>query len=33
MADSYICRACDAGWVEPDDPKPITWARPHWRVD
>src|SRR5262245_3058485 len=20
MADSYICRDCDAGWIEPDDP-------------
>lgn len=32
MADSYICRACDAGWIEPDDPEPITWVRPFWRL-
>jgi hypothetical protein len=32
MADSFVCRACDAGWIEPDDPRPITWVRPYWRV-
>ena len=32
MADTYICRACDAGWIEPDDPAPITWVRPYWLV-
>ena len=30
MADSYVCRACDAGWIEPDDPTPISWVRPYW---
>jgi hypothetical protein len=30
MADSYICRECHAGWIEPDDPEPITWVRPYW---
>ncbi len=30
LADSYFCRDCDAGWVEPDDPEPITWVRPYW---
>jgi hypothetical protein len=32
MADSFICRECDAGWIEPDDPQPINWVRPYWRV-
>lgn len=32
MADSFVCRTCDAGWVEPDDPQPITWVRPYWRL-
>jgi hypothetical protein len=32
MADSFVCRACDAGWIEPDDPEAITWVRPYWRV-
>ena len=32
MADSFVCRACHAGWIEPDDPGPITWVRPYWRV-
>jgi hypothetical protein len=32
MADSYICRDCQAGWIEPDEPEPITWVRPYWRV-
>lgn len=32
MADSFICRACDAGWIEPDGPETITWVRPYWRV-
>jgi hypothetical protein len=32
MADSFVCRACDAGWIEPDEPQPITWVRPYWRV-
>jgi hypothetical protein len=31
MADSFICRACWAGWIEPDDPAVITWVRPYWR--
>lgn len=30
MADSFICRDCNAGWVEPDDPQPVTWVRPYW---
>jgi len=30
MADSFICRQCHAGWIEPDDPAPITWVRPYW---
>ena len=30
MADSFVCSKCDAGWIEPDDPKPITWVRPYW---
>jgi hypothetical protein len=32
MADSFICRECWAGWIEPDDPAPITWVRPYWLV-
>ena len=32
MADTFICRKCDAGWIEPDDPEPITWVRPYWRL-
>jgi hypothetical protein len=32
MADSFLCRACDAGWIEPDEPEPITWVRPYWRI-
>lgn len=27
MADTFICRDCNAGWIEPDDPEPITWVR------
>ena len=27
MADSYVCRAGDAGWIEPDEPGPISWVR------
>lgn len=30
MADSFLCMACDAGWIEPDEPVPITWVRPWW---
>jgi hypothetical protein len=30
LADSFVCGACDAGWIEPDDPQPITWVRPWW---
>jgi hypothetical protein len=33
MADSFICRSCDAGWIEPDEAKPITWVRPYWTDD
>jgi hypothetical protein len=32
LADTFICRACSAGWIEPNDPSPITWVRPYWRV-
>jgi hypothetical protein len=32
MADSFICKTCWAGWIEPDDPEPITWVRPYWRI-
>jgi len=32
MADSFLCRDCDAGWVEPVSAEPITWVRPYWRV-
>lgn len=32
MADSFLCRTCDAGWIEPNDPEPITWVRPYWLV-
>lgn len=32
MADSFICQQCDAGWIETDEPEPITWVRPYWRV-
>jgi hypothetical protein len=32
MADSFICRDCQAGWIEPDDPAVITWVRPYWRI-
>jgi hypothetical protein len=32
MADTFICRDCQAGWIEPDDPAPITWVRPYWIV-
>src|SRR5664280_2735855 len=27
MADSFICRDCQAGWIEPDEPETITWVR------
>lgn len=32
MADSFVCGTCYAGWIEPDDPEPVTWVRPYWRV-
>lgn len=32
MADTFICRDCDAGWIEPDEALEITWVRPYWRV-
>ena len=28
LADTYVCRTCHAGWIEPDQPEPITWVRP-----
>jgi hypothetical protein len=30
MADTFICRDCQAGWIEPDQPEQITWVRPYW---
>lgn len=32
MADSYICKECWAGWIEPDPGQEITWVRPYWRI-
>jgi hypothetical protein len=32
MADTFICRDCTAGWIEPDQPETITWVRPYWLV-
>lgn len=31
-SDSFFCQTCFAGWIEPDDPEPITWVRPHWKL-
>lgn len=31
MAESFICEACDAGWIERED-APISWVRPYWSV-
>jgi hypothetical protein len=31
LADSFMCRDCHAGWIEPDEPETITWVRPYWR--
>lgn len=31
MADTFICRHCHAGWIEPEGPQPITWVRPYWK--
>jgi hypothetical protein len=31
LADTYVCRDCDAGWIEGFKPHPITWVRP-WRA-
>jgi hypothetical protein len=31
LADSFMCRECHAGWIEPDEPETITWVRPFWR--
>jgi hypothetical protein len=33
MADSFVCGACDAGWIEPDEPERIIWVRPYWRIE
>lgn len=33
MADSFVCGSCWAGWIEPDEPEPITWVRPYWPVN
>jgi hypothetical protein len=30
MADTFVCRECHAGWIEPDAPAAITWVRPYW---
>jgi hypothetical protein len=30
MADTFLCRDCHSGWIEPDAPAPITWVRPYW---
>jgi hypothetical protein len=30
MADTFICRGCHAGWIEPDEAERITWVRPYW---
>jgi hypothetical protein len=27
-ADTFLCGACQAGWIEPDRPRPIPWLRP-----
>ena len=32
MADTFICRTCNAGWIEPDEAVAITWVRPYWKV-
>jgi len=32
MADSFVCRDCHAGWIEPDGLDAVTWVRPYWRV-
>lgn len=32
LADTYVCRACGAGWIEGFKPHPITWVRP-WRTN
>jgi hypothetical protein len=32
LADSFICATCDAGWYEPDDPRPFRWVRPYWII-
>lgn len=32
MADTFICRTCNAGWIEPDEPEVITWVRPYWQI-
>lgn len=32
-ADSFFCQTCFAGWIEPDEPEPIAWVRPYWRLE
>jgi hypothetical protein len=32
LADTYVCKDCDAGWIEGSKPHPITWVRP-WRSE
>jgi hypothetical protein len=29
LADTWVCNVCQAGWIEPDEPAPITWVRPY----
>jgi len=30
--NSYLCQSCFAGWIEPNEPQPIKWVRPYWRL-
>ena len=30
LAETFCCRDCSAGWIEPNDVEPITWVRPYW---
>ncbi len=32
VADAFICRDCEAGSIEPDNPAPIGRVRPYWLV-
>jgi hypothetical protein len=33
LAEVFICKTCDAGWIEPEEPTPITWVRPYKRSE